>query len=149
MLNAGDAEAFLVARFGRRVSEVSAVGQGAWSRAYGFRRDGAEYIVRFSAHDEDFHKDRVAARYSSPDLPIPAVIEIDETHGGFFAISERASGRYLDDLGEEGMRLMLPSLFAALDAARRVELTSSTGYGSWGVDGNAPHVSWRAALLAI
>ena len=149
MLNAAAAGAFLVDRFGREVSEVSPIGHGEWSRAYAYRRSGADYIIRFSAHDEDFHKDRIAARYSSPDLPIPAVIEIGETHGGFFAISERASGRYLDDLDEEGMRLMLPSLFAALGAARRVELTSSTGYGSWGVDGNAPHASWRAALLAI
>src|SRR5215204_5803426 len=149
MLNAGDAEAFLVARFGRRVSEISAVGQGAWSQAYGFRRDGAEYIVRFSALDEDFHKDRIAARFSSPDLPIPAVVEIGETQDGFFAISERASGEFLDDLGEVEMRKMLPTLFKALDAARRVDLSSSTGYGIWGADGNAAHPSWRASLLAI
>jgi hygromycin-B 4-O-kinase len=44
---------------------------------------------------------------------------------------------------------MLPALFAALDAARRVDLSASIGYGSWGADGNAPHQSWRAALLAI
>jgi hygromycin-B 4-O-kinase len=149
MLHAADAEAFLVARFGRRVSEVSAVGQGAWSQAYGFRCDGAEYIVRFSPLDEDFHKDRIAARYSSPDLPIPAVVEIGATQDGFFAISKRASGEFLDDLCEVGMGKLLPSLFAALDAARRVDLSSSTGYGNWSADGNAPHASWRAALLTI
>src|SRR5215217_8248497 len=145
MLHAADAEAFLVARFGRRVIEVSAVGQGAWSQAYGFRCDGAEYIVRFSPLDEDFHKDRIGARYSSPDLPIPAVVEIGETQDGFFAISKRGSGEFLDDLSEVGMCKLLPSLFAALDAARRVDLSSSTGYGSWSADGNAPHASWRAA----
>src|SRR4051794_26113519 len=109
MLNAADAEAFLVARFGRGVSEVSPVGQGAWSRAYGFRRDGAAYIVRFSSLDEDFCKDQISARYSSHDLPIPAVVEIGETHGGFYAISERASGGFLDDLDEGQMRRMLPA----------------------------------------
>jgi hygromycin-B 4-O-kinase len=149
MLNAADAEAFLVARFGRMVSEVSAVGQGAWSRAYAFRSDGAEYIVRFSALDEDFHKDRIAADYSSRDLPIPAVVEIGETQDGFFAISKRASGEFLDDLDKDQMRAMLPAIFAALDAARRVDLSETTGYGGWEADGNAPHHSWRAALLAI
>jgi hygromycin-B 4-O-kinase len=149
MLNAADAEAFLVARLGRGVSKVSPVGEGAWSRAYGFRRDGAAYIIRFSALDEDFHKDRLAAGYSSPDLPIPAVVEIGETGDGFFAISERASGGFLDDLDEGQMRRMLPALFTAFDAARRVDLSMSTGYGIWGVDGNAPHATWRAALLAI
>ena len=58
MLNAVDAEAFLVARFGHDVSVVSPIGQGEWSRAYAFQRAGAEYIVRFSALDEDFRKDR-------------------------------------------------------------------------------------------
>jgi hypothetical protein len=76
MLNAVDAEAFLTARFGHDVSVVSPIGQGEWSRAYAFRRAGAEYIVRFSALDEDFRKDRIAAGYSSRDLPIPVVVEI-------------------------------------------------------------------------
>jgi hygromycin-B 4-O-kinase len=149
MLNAADAEAFLVAHLGRDVGEVSPIGHGEWSRAYAFRRGGTEYIVRFSALDEDFRKDRIAARYSSRTLPIPAVVEIGETGDGYFAISERAPGGYLDDLDEDEMRGMLPALFAALDAARRVDLSVSTGYGSWGADGNAPHQCWRAALLAI
>ena len=149
MLNATDAEAFLVDRFDRNVSDVSLVGQSEWSRAYAFRRGSGDYIVRFSALDEDFRKDRLAASYSSRDLPIPAIVEIGETGGGFFAISKRVSGGFLDDLDEWQMRGMLPALFAALDAARQVDLSASTGYGIWGADGNAPHASWRAALLAI
>jgi hygromycin-B 4-O-kinase len=149
MLNAADAEAFLMARLGRDVSEVSPIGHGEWSRAYAFQRGDTEYIVRFSALDEDFRKDRIAARYSSRTLPIPAVVEIGETGAGFFAISERARGGFLDDLDKDQMRRMLPALFAALDAARRVDLSASIGYGSWGADGNARHKSWRAALLAI
>ena len=149
MLNAADAEAFLVARLGCDVSEVSPIGHGEWSRAYAFRSGGREYIVRFSALDEDFRKDCIAARYSSRTLPIPAIVEIGETGGGHFAISERAAGGFLDDLRADQMRGMLPALFAALDAVRRVDLSAFTGYGIWGADGNAPHPSWRAALLAI
>ena len=149
MLNAADAEAFLASHLMRDVGEVSPVGQGEWSQAFGFRLGSAEYIVRFSDLDEDFHKDRIAARYTSRALPIPTIVEIGEIGSGFFAISERAHGRFLDDLDEKEMRATLPALFSALDAARHVDLSGSTGYGAWDADGNAPHASWREALLAV
>jgi hygromycin-B 4-O-kinase len=47
------------------------------------------------------------------------------------------------------MRAVLPSLFAALDAARLVDLSASTGFGGWGAEGNAPFASWREALLDV
>jgi hygromycin-B 4-O-kinase len=149
VVSLAEAEAFLVARFGSAVQDVSAVGQGAWSHAYAFRQDEAGFVIRFSALDEDFHKDRLASRYASRALPIPAITEIGESYGGFYAISERATGTFLDDLDEEQMRAMLPSLFAALDTAQQIDLSATRGYGIWGADGNAPHPSWRSALLDI
>ena len=47
------------------------------------------------------------------------------------------------------MRALLPSLFAALDAARLADLSGTTGYGGWGADGSAPFPSWRAVLLDV
>jgi hygromycin-B 4-O-kinase len=139
---------FLERRFGRDVGNVSLVGQqGEWSEAYAFDCAGIGYIARFSALLEDFAKDRLAARYASRDLPIPRVAEVGEAFGGYYAISERASGGYIDVIDEAQMRTMLPSLFAALDAARLADLSEFAGYGTWGADGIAPHPTWRAALL--
>lgn len=47
------------------------------------------------------------------------------------------------------MRATLPSLLAALDAARGVDLSATAGYGGWGADGTTPYPSWRAALLDV
>ena len=140
---------FLASQYGVQASAVEPLGKGEWSRAYAFRHEGRHRIVRFSALDEDFHKDRLAMRFASPALPIPVIVAIGETDEGFYAISERAPGGFLDDLDETGMRAMLPSLFAALDAMRAANLADTTGYGIWGADGHAPHPTWRAALLDI
>jgi hygromycin-B 4-O-kinase len=139
--------AFLRTRFGSDVSEVSTIGQGQWSQAYAFRRAGAGYVARFSALREDFEKDRLAARFASPVLPVPLIVEVGEAFGGFYAVSERAYGDSLDTLDRAQMRSVLPSLLAALDAARVVDVSPSVGYGIWGADGTAPHATWPAALL--
>jgi hygromycin-B 4-O-kinase len=144
-----EAAAFLVDRFGAGVTDVERIGGGAWSKAYAFRRDGAPFIVRFGSFPDDFERDRLAGGYASADLPIPEVTEIGRAFGGFYAISERLFGGFIDHLDGERMRATLPSLFAALDAARGVDLSATTGYGSWDPTGVAPHPSWMAALLDV
>jgi len=144
-----EAAAFLRARFDGEAGVVASVGRGEWSKAYRFRRAGRDYIIRFSALDEDFAKDRLAACYTSRDLPVPPIIELGEAFDGFYAISERVLGDYLDELDEPAMRAVLPALLASLDATRLADVSGSTGHGIWGVDGNAPHPTWRAALLDV
>jgi hygromycin-B 4-O-kinase len=143
------AKEFLVTRFGSDGGDVAQLGAGVWSKAFAFRRAGRDYVIRFGAHREDFGKDRLAARYACPALPIPRVVELGEAFGGFYAISERVFGTYIDDVDETQMRALLPSLFAALDSARLADLSGTSGYGGWDADGNAPYATWRAALLDV
>jgi hygromycin-B 4-O-kinase len=142
-------EMFLAARFGGDGSDVAPLGSGVWSKAFAFRRAGCDYVIRFGAHQEDFAKDRLAARYASPALPIPRVVELGEAFGGYYAISERLFGGYIDDVDETQMHAVLPSLFGALDAIRLADLSGTTGYGPWDADGTAPYPSWRAVLLDV
>lgn len=142
-------EAFLATRFGGDVSDIAPLGTGVWSQAFAFRRAGRDYVLRVGAYQEDFAKDRLAARYACPALPIPRVVELGAAFGGYYAIAERVFGGYLDEIDETQMRALLPALFAAFDAARRTDLAGTTGYGVWGADGTAPYPSWRAALLAV
>jgi hygromycin-B 4-O-kinase len=142
-------QAFLSARLGERIGDLEAVGEGEWSKAFTFRVGTADYVVRFSRLDEDFFKDRRAMAFASAALPIPRLVEVGEAFEGFFALSERAFGTYMDILDDSDMRRLLPSLFAALDGAREADVSDSTGFGIWRADGNAPHRTWREALLDI
>jgi hygromycin-B 4-O-kinase len=148
-LDAEQVATFLAERLGSPIQHVERIERGEWSRAFFFSHGGREYVVRFGAHLEDFAKDRLAAGFRSPRLPVPAVLEIGEAFGGYFAISERLFGVYIDDVGEAQMRALLPSFFAMLDAMRTVDLRPTHGYGAWGADGQAPFTSGQAALLDV
>ena len=122
---------------------------GEWSVVYSVVTGDAELVARFSAYDEDFEKDAYAARYSSPALPIPPVIDWGPALGGFYAIAPRMHGEHIDALDEMRMRLVLPSLFAALDAMNAVRPPATSGAGGWRANGRMSHPSWRAWLLGF
>lgn len=146
-------EAFLTQRFGRAISALTPIAHGEWSKAFSFNlRDNnhqAEYVARFSLLQEDFLKDRLAMTHASVNLPIPKILEVGEALDGFFAISERAAGEFVDRLDGKSLCRLLPSLFATLDAARHVDLSATPGYGTWTADGTAAHATWRDALLDV
>lgn len=146
---ASQIEAFLAERLGGEVRDLAAVGHGEWSKAFTFEHAGSEYVVRFSTFEDDFAKDRLAAGFASKELPIPAMLDMGRVFDGFYAISPRAVGTHLDDLDRSHFEAVLPALFNALDAARGVDLSASTGYGIWGADGSAPYPTWRAVLLEV
>jgi hygromycin-B 4-O-kinase len=142
--------AFLRERGWRVGSTISPIVHGEWSHAFSFAvDDDAEYVVRFSALDEDFRKDQLAARYATPALPIPRILELGQAFDGFYAISERARGTFVDALDVQQLQRALPSLCAAIDGMRQADVTASAGFGVWDASGRAPHASWRDALLAI
>ncbi len=142
------ARVFLHERFGS-AARITVMRPGEWSAAYAVRTAEADLVARFSAYDEDFEKDAYAARYRSAALPIPSIIEWGPALGGFYAVAERVSGEHIDGLDEARMRLVLPSLFAALDAMRAIDLSAASGFGGWRADGTAGHPTWRAKLLGI
>ncbi|MDP9252882.1 MAG: aminoglycoside phosphotransferase family protein [Chloroflexota bacterium] len=139
---------FLHDRFGS-AARITLPRQGEWSAAYSVRTADADLVVRFSQYDEDFEKDAYAARYSSTELPIPAIIDWGPALDGFYAAARRISGEHIDGLDEVKMRGVLPSLFAALDAMRRVDLSGASGFGGWRADGRASDPTWRTWLLGI
>ncbi len=140
---------FLVERFGADVGEVELIGEGAWSRCFGFVHNGSELVVRFGRHADDFERDRLAARFATRNLPIPQVIEIGDAFGAWYCISTRARGTPLEQLDAEQWQVTLPSVLSMLDALRGCDISSTTGHGGWNQAGNAPHSTWGDFLAAV
>jgi hygromycin-B 4-O-kinase len=145
--------AFLATRFGREVSEPVLLTGGTFSRAYAFEVDGSQWVIRDNSAvhaAESFAKDAYAAEhFASRRLPIPRVVEWGEHGDQFYAISERASGRMLENCSDAERRLALPGLLATMDAIAQADTSASSGYGDWGVDGNGKFASWRDYLTSI
>ena len=149
-VSAVEAECLLAEIVGREVADVGPAGEGAWSRAFSFvdRVDGVERILRVGRHVEDFEKDRLAAAWATPRLPIPAFGGLGQGPGWWWAITERVHGTPLEALDADGWRLVLPALWAAWDDLLAVTPLAE-GWGPWEGTGAAPHPSWGLALTAV
>jgi hygromycin-B 4-O-kinase len=137
---------FLGERYGDRAESVAELVGGDWSRAYSFRLDRRDLVARFGRHLEDFVKDRKAMAFARPDLPVPAVIEVGEALGGYYAISERRFGVFLEHLNEQGWRTVMPALLRALDALREIEPPGSGV--DWANDVGSAALGWQDWLIA-
>ena len=141
-VNISQARAFLASYLDTEPSEVALIGEGAWSRCFGFRRGDDELVIRFGNYVDDFRKDQLASAYATPDLPIPEVLDVGQAFDGYYAISRRAHGVPLESLSATQWLAIVPSVVSALEAMRTTDLSSTSGFGGWGADGQAPHASW-------
>jgi hygromycin-B 4-O-kinase len=139
---------FVRERFGPS-ARIAAMRPGEWSAVYSVWTADVDLVARFSAYDEDFEKDAFASRYSSRALPTPPIMEWGQALGGFYSVAPRVNGEHIDGLDEARMRRVLPSLFAARDAMRAVDLSATSGYGGWRANGRTTHPSWREWLLGF
>lgn len=123
---------------------IDVLGSGHWSKAFAFTTHGVEYVLRIGAHLDDFQKDARAATLSNASLPIPIVSAIGPCDAGWYVVSERCYGTFLDDLTADEWERVVPNLLSALDALRDVTFTNGIHWAS----ADAPDkTTWRSWLL--
>jgi hygromycin-B 4-O-kinase len=142
-------EAFLCEHFDPAASEVEYVGAGAWSRCFGFRVGARELVVRFGRHLDDFETDRVAARYATPELPVPAFLALGPAFDGYYAVSTRVHGVPLESVDADQWVSLVPALAGVLEGLRTADLAHTTGWGGWGAHERAPFQRWSERLLSV
>jgi hygromycin-B 4-O-kinase len=142
-----EAKSFLEKHFQSKAHSVEALNGGDWSAAYAYVLKNKEYVIRFAATDEDFKKDKKVGDYATATLHVPRIVEIGEALSGYFAISERNHGIFLDDLDADQMRRTLPSLLRSLDEIREIDLSGTKGYGWWEAEGAASCATWQEYFI--
>jgi hygromycin-B 4-O-kinase len=136
---------FLHDRFDR-VSDVAPLKPGGWSSAYEFRSSGRDLVLRLGPHRADFDKEKAAAQWRSPLLPIPEVLDLGDVFDGSFIVSQRHFGVALADASPDRVDAILVRLFDVLVAMREITLPGR-GFGIWlGSAGDAPAPTWAAYL---
>src|SRR5690242_5433933 len=84
--------ALLWQEFGGPVSRLAALAGGQIARTYAFAVDGEEYVIRFSRDNMliNYEKEAyVAARFASPQVPIPPVRKVGRLDTLHYIISRK------------------------------------------------------------
>lgn len=144
-----EAQAFLDDYYEQKATQAKLIGEGAWSRCFGYRYNNVEYAIRFGNYLDDFQTDQIACRYASAELPIPQMIDVGKAYGGYYAISTRVHGVALESVDANQWHALLPSLIDALEALRTADISHTTGFGGWGVGETGSCKRWSDHLLAV
>jgi aminoglycoside phosphotransferase (APT) family kinase protein len=130
--------------------DLTALHGGEWSSAFAFRASHSErLVIRFGHHPDDYGKDRLAAGWSRPGLPVPEFLAMGEALDVHYAITRHVDGTRLNELPTERMRRAIPNLFAAMAQLREIT-PPGAGFGLWTApEANAPHAHWRDVLCAV
>jgi aminoglycoside phosphotransferase (APT) family kinase protein len=138
------AREFLAGKYGA-VEELRPLGGGFWSSAYAFSHAGRALVVRFGPRADWFEADRAATAWSSPELPIPEVLEVGDALGGAYAISVRHCGTYLEDVRPDQSDVAGPMLASLLGALFRVPKSPDLPVG-WHWRQPRSDLTWRGWL---
>jgi aminoglycoside phosphotransferase (APT) family kinase protein len=151
LVSLDEAQSFLDGYHGFAVDGLEQLSGGAWSAAFGYCAARDELVVRFGRNRDWFETDRDAQRFASIDLPVPRVRDIGDAMDGMcFAISERAYGRFIEDIEpseSEALRSVAARLLRALRAAPEEEAAYT--WRQWllsGLDREGRDAQWWARI---
>jgi hygromycin-B 4-O-kinase len=146
-LSITETEQFFIGKYGKDVSKVQTLGEGAWSYAFTFLLGDIKNVIRWGIVPDNFERDAFAHTFNSTFLPVPAIAEIGRANNRYFAISPFVTGNFLEVLSPNDLEIASQSVIETFRALRAIDMSTSTGFGFWNKEGKAIHGSWRAFLL--
>ncbi len=121
------------------------------TRAFLFSSKKKEYVIRVDSSIESFGKDNYAyGHFASRKIIIPETVASGKIEEGlFFSITRKLQGISLDKLTDGEFKIALPEICSVLERIHSIDISKTSGYGEWGLSGNAPYKSWNDFLLSV
>lgn len=122
------------------------------SQAYAFDTSKGSFVIRINKDKWSYEKDKYAyEHFRTSSILIPKILKIGHFNEKlFFALSEAAKGKNLDDLsedfGEEAIYKLLPKIIFILGEIHKHKIKEDK-YGYWDGNGEAGIKSWKEFIL--
>lgn len=137
--------------FSDTASALEQLVEGEESQAFSFTDSDKAYVLRVHITEDGFKKDAYAfENFTSGTLPIPEVYRIgsvDASHA--FCISQKLPGITLQDANEEAIEKLLEATNEVLTAIHDSVISTTSGYGSFTIDGTGKFGSWHEFLISV
>jgi hygromycin-B 4-O-kinase len=133
------------------IRDVRPLAGGNVAQTFACTAGGEAYIVRFNhRRAANFAKEAHIAHALAPTaVPIPLILHVGAHGDLLFAISRQVPGAPFDLLPPAAARAILPSLIETLDAIHAVDVSATTGFGTFDDDGVGLFPSWRRFLESV
>lgn len=134
---------WLEARFGP-IEAFDALSGGFWSSAWAFSAGGTSLVLRLSDVAESFSIDHAATAFSSPDLPVPDIVDRGTALGHQFAVSRRHYGTFPELAPADAGKTVGVAMAGLLQTLRAVPPRPEDRGAYWYSNED---VSWHDALM--
>jgi hygromycin-B 4-O-kinase len=133
------------------IADFSPIAEGLDSQAFSFRHGAADYVVRINQSIDGFTKDQfVYRRFTSPGLPIPAVLDVGHLDGAHaFCVSGRLPGRRLHDVDAAHLSQLVDPTVQLMATIAAADMRGTHGFGRFDSTGIAPYARWHDFLTGI
>ncbi len=144
-------EDYLKNNFDDRAEIIKEFSGNEVSRAFLFTAQNREYVVRIDSVDDTFAKDKYAyENFSTPELIIPKTVKLGKIKEElFYSITEKLEGVPLSELNDVELKNALPDIALVLRRIHDTDISKTTGYGDWEIDGKGNNKSWENYIFSL
>ena len=124
---------------------------GEASQAFSFENSTGNFVIRINASSNGFEKDKYAYNnFQNNSIPIPKIISVGLFNEQYqYAISEKSEGSVLKDVTDNEYKEILPELFKILTSIHKIDVSNTSGFGSWSVKESAEADTWKEYVLSV